>query len=117
MHNLYNLDGSPHVAEKWEATELESIFSIAIPALCMGRIAHGLVLQVDEASFAPPQAKGNIWLVPKPGVMLDRGLLVGTGPILAGEVFTTVFNLTNATQIIRKGESVSYLMWVAGSPW
>lgn len=94
-----------------EPVPLAAVHSVVIPALCMGRIPHGLTLDLDGGE------ESTILLVREPGALLVQGLLVEQGPISAGAVETVVFNLTNSEIRVRKGVVVSRLIRVLGSRW
>jgi len=94
--------------------------SVVIPALCQGRIPHGVLLESSYTAQSGEIADTThslVALVPDPLVMVTHNLLVQTGPVDDGDIFTYVFNLSNEQLIIRKWESVSRLVRLNGSIW
>jgi hypothetical protein len=101
-----------NLTEEHNNTPLLVAYSVIIPALCMGMVPHYTVFSVDEDNT---NWGVSVWIVREPYVMETHNLIVDQGPILPGEIFTRVFNLSNKALKIRKGEAISRLMLVAGS--
>jgi len=85
--------------------------SVAIPALCVGVLPHGMELTLDDS------LQSWVMLVREPGMLTIRGLWIDQGPVKTGPITTTVFNMTNQEVRIRKGEVVSRLLRVQGARW
>lgn len=96
------------------AVPLLPLHSIVIPALCMGRIVHGLVMVTDWDNEDEPSW---VCLISEPNTLTTHGLWIESGPVYDGEIITTVFNLTNVEKRIRKTDVVSRLVRIPGAMW
>ena len=92
---------------------LPALHSVAVPALCMAVIPHGLEL----ISVPDDREDSLVMLVKGTNILTTRGLLIEQGPLCDGIVTTVVFNMTNQELRIRKGEVVSHLIRVIGCSW
>jgi hypothetical protein len=78
--------------------------TIEVAALCFGLIPHEVRLELGESA---------VFLLGRPGTLLDMSLLVSSGLMDDGDVSTVVFNLSNKAVRIRKGSIISWLVEVA----
>ncbi len=124
LHKLTFIDGYPPTYQYvgFDSVPLKAMHSLVIPALCQGIVPHEFELTTDicfedPKEYRVDEEKTAIWLVPEPGLMTSRNLIVLTGPIEDGPVLTHVFNLSNEQLRIRKGEVISRLVLVEGHIW
>ena len=94
-----------------ESLPLHPIHTLVVPALCVGRIVHGMDLL---SSGSDPSW---VCLVPEPETLIRHGLLVESGPVDDGIVVTTVFNLTNTEKRLTKRDCISRLIKIPGAKW
>ena len=74
--------------------------NIFVSALTFARIPHDIHIEIT----------GRVWIVRHgPEVLEERGLLVDCGPVFDGPIYTLVFNMTNETVRISRGDSISRL--------
>jgi len=85
-----------------EPVDLPASQSIVIPGMCYGIIFHDYKLDTKENEI--------VFLCRKPGVFVSLNFIVDAGPVVAGPLQTVVFNLSNHSVKIRKGQSVSLLL-------
>jgi hypothetical protein len=86
----------------------------------MGIVPHGVALETIaevpiESIFMP--INSMVWLVREPNTMVSHNLIIDQGPVMDGDIFTSVFNLSNSQLRIRKGEVVSRLVCIQGVTW
>lgn len=92
--------GGSVTLHRGESFDLTCIKTIEIPGLTYGRISHEIWVTVD----------GLVLLYRKPGMFEDRNLIIDSGPVVSGEVFTHVFNLSKRGVRVLEGESISALL-------
>ncbi len=92
---------------------LKAMHTVLIPALCMGTIPHGIVLETSTWELSP----SLVMLVSEPLAMISHNLIVAQGPVDDGDVVTYAFNMSNEALRVRKGEVVSRLIKISGVSW
>jgi len=97
-----NTDDTRKVLLRGEPVDLPAYQSIVIPGMCYGIIFHDYKLTT--------KANEIVFLCRKPGVFITLNFIVDAGPVLSGPLQTVVFNLSNHSVKVRKGQSVSLLL-------
>jgi len=90
------------VLMRGEPVELPASRSIVVPGMCYATIFHDWSLTTEPNEI--------VLLYRKPGVFIALNFIVDSGPVLSGPLQTVVFNLSNHSVKIRKGQSVSLLL-------
>ncbi len=103
MFTLLSTKAQTEMGTKFTRVPLSLSKATYIEPLSKALIRHGI-------SLADTPRDADVWLVREPNSLLKLNLLVDQGPIYAGEVITTVFNLSDQPVRIAKGEVISWLV-------
>lgn len=79
--------------------------TIQIEAQTMARVRHDLTLSREVNGISP-----TVIVMRAPDTFTNLMLLVDQGPIDDGEIWTSVFNMSNARVRVQKGDVISLLL-------
>lgn len=99
----FNISTDP--SRPFTELDLPADHTMHVPPLCCAIIPHSIRLL--------PTAQHTVVLLTRvPGVFAEKHLWVDQGPLVAGDITTAVFNISNRPIKIKRGEVISRLICV-----